>query len=142
MKNLIMKFQNFMRDRYARVDSICLACLIANLVLDITAGFFRSNLAVWWVLSVLSVSLVVYAVYRPFSKNIWKRDSENRRFKSFLAKIKSELTLFFRRIKYGKVSVFRKCPRCKAVIRFPRKKGEHRAKCPACGEKFRVKVIF
>ena len=57
-------------------------------------------------------------------------------------KIKSELTLFFRRIKYGKVSVFRKCPRCKAVIRFPRKKGEHRAKCPACGEKFRVKVIF
>ena len=142
MRNLIVKFQNFMRDRYARVDAICLACLIANVVIDIISRFFRSNLIAELVFFVISTSLVVYAVYRPFSKNVWKRDGENRKFLALLKKVKAELVLFGRRVKYGKVSVFRKCPRCKAVIRFPRKKGEHMAKCPACSEKFKVNVRF
>ena len=131
-----------MRDRYARVDAISFACIITHLVIDITSAFFKDNFIVRTVFFVVSLVLVVYAVYRPFSKNVWKRDSENRKFTVLLKKIKGELVLFGRRIKYGKVSVFRKCPRCKAVIRFPRKKGEHMAKCPACGEKFRVNVRF
>ena len=142
MRNLIAKFTNFMRDRYARIDSISLACLIAHIIIDLIAVFFKRDLLVWFVLFVVSTMFVAYAIYRPFSKSIWKRMAEERAFRAFLKKAKAGVVLFARTIKYARVSVFRKCPRCGSVIRFPRKKGEHNAKCPACGEKFKVKVIF
>ena len=142
MRNLIAKFTNFMRNRYARIDSISLACVIAHIIIDLVAIFFKRDFLVGFVLFLVSTALVGYAIYRPFSKSIWKRMAEERAFTAFLTKVKAGIVLFARRVKYARVSVFRRCPRCKSVIRFPRKKGEHNAKCPACGEKFKVKVIF
>ena len=33
-----------------------------------------------------------------------------------------------------KTHVYRKCPHCKAQIRLPKVKGEHKCACPKCGE--------
>ncbi len=140
LRRLMMKLQLFMSDRYARVDAICITCLIASVFLNFLSGFF--GLAVYIVMETVSFALTLYAIYRPFSKNIWKREKENRGFSSILKKIKAWFLLNYRRVRYIKTSVFVKCPRCKAVIRFPRKKGEHMARCPGCSEKFKVNVRF
>ena len=140
IQNLTAKFARFMSDRYARVDAISITCVILSIILDFIAGFFR-----FWVyvtLAVISFFVVLYAMYRPFSKNIWKRERENREYNVILKKIKNWILLNYRRIRYVKTAVFVKCPNCKAVIRFPRKKGEHMAKCPRCSEKFKVNVRF
>ena len=140
MQNLMMRFARFMSDRYARVDGISLACVILSVLLDIIAGF--CGVLSYIILSVISFGVMIYAIYRPFSKNIWKREKENRMFMEAFRKIKAWFLLNYRRIRYFKKSVFVKCPRCRAVIRFPRKKGEHTARCPGCGEKFQVNVRF
>ena len=140
MRNLMMKFARFMSDRYARVDSITLTCIVLSLVVDIITGFFSTALRLTG--AFVSSALTIYALYRPFSKNIWKREAENRKFSAILKKIKQWWILNYRRVRYVKSAVFVRCPRCRAVIRFPRKKGDHMARCPACSEKFRVKVRF
>ena len=142
MKKILMKFAEFMRDRYAKVDTISIACIIASIAVDIFTGFKFMPFAIKLLGSLLSSALTIYAIYRPFSKNVWKRYNENDKFNAFLKKIKQWFVLNYRRVKYFKTSVFVRCPRCRAVIKYPRKKGEHNAKCPACGEKFKVNVVF
>lgn len=138
LQNLMMKFARFMSNRYARVDAISIACVIASIVLDLVGGFF--GIIAYIVMAVVSFALSVYAVYRPFSKNIWKREKENREFMLKFNKVKAWFLLNYRRIRHFKTTVFKKCPNCHVVIRFPRKKGEHTARCPKCGEKFKVNV--
>ncbi len=142
MRKFLMKFAEFMRDRYARVDAISLACIIASILADIITGFRFMPAVVKLSGLLISSALTVYAIYRPFSKNIWKRYGENEKFTAFLKKVKKWFLLNYRRVRYFNKAVFVRCPRCRAVIKFPRKKGGHRAKCPACGEKFDVNVLF
>ena len=140
LQNLVAKFARFMADRYARVDAISITCVIASIILDLIGGFF--GFWGYFVLSFVSFSITVYAIYRPFSKNVWKREKENRRYNVFLKSIKDWFLLNYRRVRNIRTAVFVKCPNCKAVIRFPRKKGEHMARCPRCGERFKVNVRF
>ena len=86
----------------------------------------------------LAMSLLVWALIRFFSRDIEKRRRENLvwlRFKSkFTPKKRPTLP------PDTDTHVFRACPKCRSVLRLPRRSGKHKVKCPRCGETFGVKV--
>lgn len=89
--------------------------------------------------SVLTL-FAVYIFFRAFSRNLVTRQAENYRYIQFETKIKSFFSLQKSKIRDRKTHVFKKCPRCKAVLRLKKIKGKHRAACPKCGNSFDVKV--
>lgn len=79
-----------------------------------------------------SLSLMFWIFFRMFSRNINARRKENERFCGFFK---------LRRNKFRdrKTHVYRKCPKCKAVLRLPKSKGKHFVVCPRCKNRFEVK---
>lgn len=92
------------------------------------------------ILSMLSTAILVFAVFRFMSKNIYKRSAENRKFLQFFGKIKGKFTLMRDKHRDRKTHVFKKCPSCKATLRLPKKTGEHTVRCPKCSNRFDVKI--
>lgn len=56
--------------------------------------------------------------------------------------VKAFFLLTWNRIREFRTHVYAKCPHCKAVLRLPRRKGEHTVRCPRCQESFPIKVHF
>jgi len=83
---------------------------------------------------------LVYAMFRFLSKNKYKRLAENRAFCQFLTKIKKKFELLRNRFRDRKTHVYKSCPKCKAVLRLPKSKGEHTVRCPKCGDRFDVRI--
>lgn len=80
----------------------------------------------------ISTFLIVLIFFRIFSKNIAKRRRENEKFCGFFKLIRN-------RFRDRKTHVYRKCPKCKVVLRLPKAKGKHTVVCPRCRERFEVK---
>ena len=80
----------------------------------------------------ISGALVYLLFSRMFSRNIAKRRAENERFCGFF-KLRRNM------IRDRKTHVYRKCPKCRAVLRLPRAKGKHTVVCPRCRERFEVR---
>ena len=125
-----------MYGRYGN-DRLTYALLIVALVL--------------WVISILPIpyigflyflvlALMIWSLFRSFSKNIVKRRRELERY----LKIERKFTGFFklRRNKWRdrKTHCYFKCPKCKAVLRVPKGKGSITVTCPQCGEKTNKKT--
>ena len=140
---LKQKFIRFMYGRYgasAGIDGLGWFLFISYFVLSFAARFFGGIPRV--VLSALATAAVVYMFFRFFSKNIYARQKENGRFMSFFRKAKAFFKLQKDRVRDRKTHVYKKCTKCKAVIRLPRKKGKHTVVCPKCSERFEVKNLF
>ena len=88
------------------------------------------------ILSILAWACIIYAYFRMFSRNIYKRSSENQAFLTKTYKIRC----FFARQKnmmaQGKTHHIYKCPTCKQKIRVPRGKGRIEIRCPKCNTTF------
>ena len=87
-------------------------------------------------LYLLGVVFCFLVLYRMFSKNLLKRQKENRRWCNFLVKQKRSFRHFFVRIRDRRIARFFKCPRCKAPIRMPKKVGKFNVRCNKCGHIF------
>lgn len=135
------KFKKFMYGRYG-VDQFGKDMLVVGVSLS-----FLSMILNWFsipivttVLSVLSTTLLIYIIYRTFSKNINKRVMENNKYLGkktrFLTKIKFNVT----RVKDSKDFVYIKCPKCKNYSRVPRGKGKIKITCRVCKTQFDKKV--
>ena len=131
IKSMLYKF---MYGRYG-TDTLGNVMLISYIVITLLytfIGFFVSSvwfdLAVW----ILSSALVIMIVCRLFSRKIAKRRKENEKFCGFFRLRKNKF-------KDRKTHVYRKCPKCKAVLRLPKAKGKHTVVCPRCKERFTVK---
>ena len=90
-------------------------------------------------LYVAALFLFIWTVFRCLSRNIVKRRKENMTF----LRIRSRI--FGRKKKAPRPMdtaehIFRACPKCKSVLRLPRKEGKHTVKCPRCTHRFKVKV--
>lgn len=92
------------------------------------------------VFSCVLFAMMIYLVFRTMSRNIVKRQVENRRYLAFSSIVKSFFKLQKNKFKDRKTHVYRKCPSCKAVLRLKKIKGNHRAVCPRCSKSFDVKV--
>lgn len=91
-----------------------------------------ANTIVWLAYTVLSSALIVLIFFRMFSRNVVKRRRENECFCGFFKLIRN-------RFRDRKTHVYRKCPKCKAVLRLPKAKGKHSVVCPRCRERFSVR---
>ena len=86
----------------------------------------------------LALGLLIYAMFRFFSRNIPQRRRENEVWLRFAAR--------FKRKKKPSLPpdtpthIFRSCPKCCSTLRLPRQEGKHQVKCPRCGERFGIKV--
>ena len=92
------------------------------------------------ILSSLIMLLAIYIFFRAFSRNLVKRQAENYKYIQLASKFKTFFLLQKSKFRDRKTHVYKKCPRCKAVLRLKKIKGKHRAVCPRCGNSFDVKV--
>lgn len=155
MNDFRMKYARFMCGRNG-LDELYMAMIALNFLLAVINMFVRSNIisAVSWVIFFL-------AMFRFLSKNTYRRQAENQKFLWLIdkfkgskfkkdpyeikpnkskSKIKKKVEAFKIRFKDRKTHVFKKCPSCKAVIRLPKRKGEHTVCCPRCSTDFKVKI--
>ena len=92
-----------------------------------------------WILYILEAALLIYMVFRFMSKNIAARKRENDWFLGVWRPIKRWFKLQRDRFRDRKTHVYKKCPKCGAILRLPKKKGKNIANCPRCSNKFEVK---
>lgn len=138
--NFRYKLMQFMSGRngpdmltYA-VVGISFALSFTNIIL----GFF-TNRIVTGIIQLAVYALLGYAIFRFLSRNTYKRNRENQWFVSKINLIKKRRETINHR-KADKCHVYKKCPKCKAILRLPHRLGKHKTVCPRCGKEFSVKV--
>ena len=119
---LTAKLQRFMAGRYG-TDRLNMAILGVGLAACLISAFFRNPL-VNLILTALSYGLMIWAITRTLSRNVYKRYQENRKFLQFFDRLRDRQHRYY------------DCPKCRQVVRVPRGKGKISITCPKCQEKF------
>ena len=132
------KIAAFMYGRYG-ADALSKGMLILYIAIAVI-WIFIPNMIARIVLQMFSLLLSVLIFYRIFSRNIAKRSRENQKYLYAKQKVRAWFLLRRNKWKYRKTHVYRKCPHCKAQIRLPKVKGEHKCACPKCGESFPISI--
>lgn len=111
------KLMRFMQGRYGS-DELNIILLISSVILNLLSPLVQ-------IFSGLSMVCICYAIYRMFSRNIYKRRCENARVAPYVAFVKAKFK------NKGQAKIFM-CPKCKRTLRVPRGKGKINVNCP-CG---------
>lgn len=124
-------FRRFMYGRYGSDElniGLLVTAVIVSLLHSILTLFLGSSRIFATIVSpllyLLVLALLGFDLLRTFSRNIYARQKENRWFRQLWTRIKDRKNRYFR------------CPKCKQMVRVPRKKGKINIRCPKCGEKF------
>lgn len=125
LQKLRWKLQSYMCGRYG-MDKLSTHLYYASLVLWAISLFVRSRL-----LSALFLVLVIFSLYRCFSKNIGKRNQELMWYLNTLAKIRRFCDGIKRRWRDRKIFRYFKCS-CGSQLRVPKGKGKIEITCPKC----------
>lgn len=124
------KFMRFMQGRYG-MDHLGRS-VVGVAILAFVLSFFFENA----IFPLLTWAGIIYAYFRMFSRNIYKRSAENQAFLTRTYKLRC----FFARQKnllaQRKTHHIYKCPTCKQKIRVPRGKGRIEIRCPKCNTRF------
>jgi ribosomal protein L37AE/L43A len=110
-----------------------LACgivLVSWLFSKVLGGVVSSVL--WF----LGLALIIYAYYRAFSKNVYKRTEENNKYLNARYAQKSKVAGSKERFAQRKEYKFFTCPSCHTMLRVPRGKGKIVLTCKKCGNRF------
>lgn len=128
------KLVRFMAGRYGgdRLNNFLLAVIMIIIVINV---FVRSI-----IISIAYMLLWGWSIFRMMSRNIYKRQAENAKFLKLWNPIKGYFKLMKNKWHDRKTHVYKKCPKCKAVLRLPKKKGNHTVKCPKCGNRFDITI--
>lgn len=129
-KNLI----NFMLPSRNGIDELSFFNLIIVIILMI-CDIFINNLY----LSLSIVLMIIILIWRILSKNIKSRRKENNLYLSIINFPKKKIKLYIDIIKNYDNSLYKRCPKCKQLLKLPLKKGTHTVKCTSCSHKFQVK---
>ena len=126
-------FARFMYGRNGG-DQLGLFIIWAAIALNIINIFVKSD-AAYAAVSAVSTVLMVWALFRMFSKNLQKRRAENAKF---LQKVWWPLKGKLHRLK-DKDHRYFTCPNCRTVCRVPRGKGKIVITCPKCRNRIQGK---
>ena len=129
MRNAI---QRFMYGRYGN-DQLGFFLLGLSVALSLLATIFDFAL-----LNLLAEVVIIYALFRMFSRNTYKRREENNRF---LHKVNPFLKWFRlqQTMRKDKAHRYFKCPNCSQYLRVPRGKGKITVTCRSCRASFQEK---
>jgi len=133
MGNFKNKLYRFMYGRYGTdtLNKVLTGIYIGWVLLYIILSIWIRSTILYLVYLVTTTALIIIIFWRMFSRNIAKRKRENNKFCGFFR---------LRRNKFRdrKTHVYRKCPRCHAVLRLPKARGKHNVICPRCENRFEV----
>ena len=116
-------------------DSLNRFLLLADVVLLLLAGFSRRS-ALGSLLYLLVLVLMGLCYFRMFSRDLYRRRSENERYLREKEKLRAKLRILRERWNQRKDYKFFTCPACKSVMRVPRGRGKIRIVCHRCGNTF------
>lgn len=120
-------------------DQLWRALMIFYLLsIVITNIVYRFSKIAYYSLSVLSLAIIIFAVFRVFSKNIEARRKENQEWLKITGGIRQKFIFAKERNKQKKTHKFVKCKQCKKVLRLPKNKGKLNVSCPHCKNQFVV----
>lgn len=139
------RIREFMRGRYGfgygSADRINLF-LIGIYFVFVIINPIVHNVVLTYLFSLISLVAAGYLLFRMFSRNIPARRRENDKFVRFLRPISGFFRYNFRKVREISKARYRKCPHCSATLRLPIKRGSHTVVCPACRQRFSVKILF
>ena len=124
----------FMQGRNG-ADHLSLFTLIAGLVISLIAGFLGLP-----VLRIIGLALYLWTLFRMFSRNLDKRQEENRKYLALSSAWRTKIRQFIRRMKNRKEYKYFRCPHCKVLLRLKRGTGEKEITCVRCSHQFRQKA--
>lgn len=136
----MQKIRQFMYGRNG-FDSFSFFIFIVAVAVS-TVNIFMFNYTAKLILYAVELALLGYAAFRILSKNIYRRSSENRRFKLIFDSVKNFFVLTKNRIRDIKTHRYRKCKYCKACLRLKRRRGKHTVRCPKCKGEFKVNIVI
>lgn len=116
-------------------DALANALFILYFILLVINLFVRT-----YIISIIQFAILGYILFRMMSRNLYKRQRENRGFCSIGRAIKGRFSLFKSEWRDRKTHIYYKCPHCKKTLRLPKIKGKHTVNCPCCKQKFDIKV--
>lgn len=122
LKNLKDKINRFFQERYG-LDELGKFLIIINLITYILGVFWHSYLILG-----ISVSCMIFLLYRIMSRQHWDRSEENRKYMSYVK-------LWQLRYEHRKSARIYLCRRCGRYIRVPKGKGKIQVTCTVCGDK-------
>lgn len=93
----------------------------------------------WGILSLVSLALYGYTIFRMFSRNEQKRADENRRYLALKSRITTGSRQARTRLKNRKQYKYFRCPNCKAWLRLSRGAGVVTVTCGRCHNSFTQK---
>lgn len=134
MKDKLMKF---MSGRYG-IDQLYQFLLLAGVVCLLLAKVFDGLLGSLFHLG--AWVLLVWAIYRVFSRNVEKRYLENLHYLEKLGAVRQHLRMSKEKFQQRKDYKFFVCPVCKTNLRVPRGKGKIHITCSKCGNRFQGKT--
>lgn len=128
------KFQNalsrFMAGRYGS-DQFNIFLLVLAVVLMILNLFFIRNSFV----STIVWLLLIYNLFRTYSRNIYKRREENEKYLALLQPLQKRINII-KKNHQDKEHKYFLCPSCKQMVRVPRGRGKITITCPKCKHQF------
>ena len=131
-----------MRERIARMmigrngtDQLNRFLLLVDVVLLLLASLLGRR-GIGSLLYILVLALLGLTYFRMFSRDLYRRRSENERYLREKEKLRAKLRILRERWNQRKDYKFFTCPSCKAVMRVPRGRGKIRIVCHKCGNTF------
>lgn len=126
LDNLKRGLQNFMQGRYG-IDKFSTMLVIVGFALTLIGMFTGFEL-----LSYVSLVVLVYAMFRSYSKNTVQRTKELATYTRIIQKPKAWASLTKKKWDNRSTTHYFKCEQCKTVLSVPRGKGKIKVTCPKC----------
>lgn len=124
------KFYRFMQGRYGQ-DELYRFLVITAIICVIANLFFKNR-----ILTLIAWVLLLYGIFRMFSKNHSARYRENQSYLNATSRLRRWFGQQKRLMEERKYHHIFTCPKCKQKIRIPKGKGKIMVRCPKCRHEF------
>ena len=129
LQNFAYKLQRFMIGRYG-TDELNILLSIIGFILVILSFVPPMRF-----LYIPAFILLLFSLFRSYSRNISARQKERRIYLNLKYKISSPFSLTAKKWRDRKTHKYYKCKKCKAIMRVPKGKGKIEITCPKCANK-------
>lgn len=127
------KLSRFMTGRNGN-DQLNIFLLAVDIVLLVIAAIFNNSFGKY--VNFLVLALLLYAYFRMFSRNLYRRREENGKYIRLKYRVSAAYRVHHERWVQRKDYKFFTCPACRTTLRVPRGHGKIKVVCRKCGCSF------
>ncbi len=138
MERIKYFLRQLLAGRYG-VDRLNQTLIYIGIFLNIVLMFLQERQA-RAVISTLTISLLLFVVFRMMSRNINARYQENIKFLKLTKPIRAEVEIIKMRFQDRNEFKYVRCDKCRNVMRVPKGVGKIKIKCKNCGNEFIKRV--